>query len=537
MTRVIRIAGPLIFSLLWACWPLSSALAQIEIDLGPQDVPTLEEEKPEAILGLATQQMDRGEAAVALATIAQGLARYPDDPRLLERQADIYATQPVMWPRAADLYRRLLSLRPGDLALKNKLANVYLALHRLAQAERLFQEVVAAAPDNPEAHLGLGRLYLRTAFFTLAEAHFAQAHAQLPENQEALGGLKQTRSLITPQINTLTNFFEDSEGFRRASVWTGFRAYLHPRIRLYSGYGYLTYNSGAGPFRNNQSGRSLHRHVVPLILQYRVQRTLMAELGVAGNDYGRWGQSVTTRAAAYWQATAGTGLSLSYSYYDFIDYFGPFRGPWGLYFDDFTGYGRYRYQIVSPIGLWAQGYFGAVASNTLAVTQKIRAHDVTAWGYQALGPRLILSGLGTWGFISDGNLRTILGGMVQFRVLQDPLVKIKYSLYYGDFQNRAIDLARPGAGAPYVDFQSLKYHSWGVVLEKNWTDRAKLAIESNVTYNQVGNGPGVNVLVELNYLLTYHLSLRAVGYYANSMLQGGTSYQVRSASGGVSFRF
>ena len=131
MTRVIRIAGPLIFSLLWACWSMSCALAQIEIDLGPQEVPSLEAEKPEAILGLAAQQMDRGEATEALATIAQGLARHPGDPRLLEQQADIYATQPVMWPRAADLYRRLLVQRSGDLALKNKLANLYLALRQI----------------------------------------------------------------------------------------------------------------------------------------------------------------------------------------------------------------------------------------------------------------------------------------------------------------------------------------------------------------------------------------------------------------------
>jgi Tfp pilus assembly protein PilF len=534
---MIRIAGPLIFSLIWACWSLSSALAQIEIDLGPQELPTLEAEESEAILGLATQQMDRGEATVALATIAQGLARYPDDPRLLERQADIYATQPVMWPRAADLYRRLLVQRPSDPALKNKLANLYLALRQMAQAERLFQEVLAAAPDNPEAHLGLARLYLKAAFFTLAQEHFAQAHARLPEDREARSGLEQARGLVTPQIHTVTNFFEDSEGFRRFSVWSGFRAYVNQRIRLYGGYGYLNYNSGPGPFRGNQAGQSLHRNVLPLVLQYRPVRTVLAEVGVAGNDYGRWGQSVTSRVAAYWQAAAGTGLSLSYSYYDFIDFFGPFRGPWGLYFDDFTGYGRYRYQIVNPMGLWSQSYFGAVFSNTLAVTQKIRAQDVSLWGYQALGPRLILSGLGDWSYITDGNRRQIIGGMVQYRVLWDPLLKIKYSLYYGDFQHRAIDLARPGAGAPYADFHSLKYHAWGVVLEYNWGDRAKFIVESNVTYNQVGNGPGQNVLVELNYLLTPHLSMRAVGFYANSMLRGGVSYQARTVSGGLSYRF
>jgi len=157
MARVIRISGLLIFSLLWACWALSSALAQIEIDLGPQEVPTLKAEEPEAILGLAAQQMERGEAAVALATIAQGLARYPDDTRLLERQADIYAPPPFFRPQAAEIYRRLLAQRPGDLAVKNKLATTSLALLRLSQAEKLFYQVLAAEPDNAESRRSSSR--------------------------------------------------------------------------------------------------------------------------------------------------------------------------------------------------------------------------------------------------------------------------------------------------------------------------------------------------------------------------------------------
>ena len=60
------------------------------------------------------------------------------------------------------------------------------------------------------------------------------------------------------------------------------------------------------------------------------------------------------------------------------------------------------------------------------------------------------------------------------------------------------------------------------------------ASETTVTYNQAGNGSGVHVLVKVNYLLTHRLSFRAAAYYANSMLQGGVSYQVRSASKGVS---
>ena len=97
----------------------------------------------------------------------------------------------------------------------------------------------------------------------------------------------------------------------------------------------------------------------------------------------------------------------------------------------------------------------------------------------------------------------------------------------------------PRTPPPYIDFHSLKYHSWGAVLEKNWGSRAKLVLESNFICQQQESNPwvkGVNVLAEMNYLLTYHLSLRAVGFYYYS---AGLSriYQVRSVTGGLSYRF
>ena len=539
---VSRVALSLFCFFLFSCWSLSSALAQIEIDLGPQEevVPTLEAEEPGAILGLAAQQMDRGEAAAALATIAQGLARHPDDPRLLERQADIYATLPSFRPQAAEIYRRLLAQRPGDLALKNKLATTLLALLRLNQAEKLFYQVLAVEPDNAEANLGLANLYLKSSFFTLAQYHFDQALARRPDNQEAREGLSQVQGLTTPQLHTLAGFFEDSEGFRRSFLYNSYRLYLNPRLRLYGGYGYLTYSSGSAPLLKSNQGRTLHRHVLPLVLQYRPIRTVLLELGGAFIDYARWGQSGTVRTAAYWQATPKTGLSLSYSYYDVIDFFGPFRGPWGLYFDDFSGYGRYRYAIINPIGLWAQSFFGARASNTLAVTQKIRTQEGSFWGYQALGERLILTGQGIFSSYNDGNQRSVLGAGVEFRVMMNPLLKTKYFFAYGDYSRRAQDLAPSGSAPAYAAFQALKYHSWGVVLEKNWGNRAKLVLESNFICSTQENNPwvkGVNTLAEMNYLLTYHLSLRAVGYYSYSFLPSGASYHVHSVSGGLSYRF
>jgi len=518
---------------------VSGALAQIEIDLGPQEVPALEAKEPEAMRNLAAQQMDRREAAVALAIIAQGLVRHPDDPRLLERRADIYATLPSFRPQAAEIYKRLLAQRPGDLALTNKLAATLLVLRRFSQAERLFQQVLAMAPDNAEAHMGLGHLYLRNAFFTLAQYHFEQALVRTPNNRRAQEGLRQVQGLTTPQVATQAGYFEDSEGFRRSFLYSSYRLYLNPRLRLYGGYGYLNYSSGPSLFLKSNQGRALHRHVLPLVLQYRPVRTVLLELGAALNDYARWGQSGTVRAAAYWQATPGTGLSLSYSYYDVIDFFGPFRGPWGLYFDDFSSYGRYRYAIINPIGLWAQKFFGATTSNTRAVTEKIRTHEGSFWAYQALGERILIGGIGIFSSYNDGNQRSILGPGVQFRVLMNPLLKIKYFFAYGDYSRLAADLGPPRTPSPYIDFHSLKYHSWGAVLEKNWGNRAKLVLESNFICLKQPNNPwtkGVNALAEINFLLTYHLSLRAVGFYFYSVNQDRT-YEVRNVSGGLSYRF
>ena len=151
-----------------------------------------------------------------------------------------------------------------------------------------------------------------------------------------------------------------------------------------------------------------------------------------------------------------------------------------------------------------------------------------------------MTGQGIFSSYNDGNQRSILGAGVQFRVMMTPLLKIKYFFAYGDYSRRAQDLAPSGSAPPYAAFQALKYHSWGVVLEKDWGNRAKLVLESNFIYNCQERNPwvkGVNTLAEMNYLLTYHLSLRAVGYYSYSFLPSGASYHVHSVSGGLSYRF
>jgi hypothetical protein len=205
----------------------------------------------------------------------------------------------------------------------------------------------------------------------------------------------------------------------------------------------------------------------------------------------------------------------------------------------FPATARYRYVVTNPIGLWAQTFFGAATSNTLAVVDKIRTHEGSFWGFQALGERILLSGVGIFSSYNDGNQRSIVGPGIQYRVLMHPLLKVKYLFAYGNYSQRAADLAPAGTAPPYIDFHSIKYHSWGAVLEKNWGSRAKLVLESNFICQRQKSNPWtkvVNGLVEMDYLLTYHLSLRAVGFYYYSAGLGRI-YQVRSVSGGLSYRF
>jgi tetratricopeptide (TPR) repeat protein len=532
--RYLAAVGLFISILILSWWPPPAA-ASVEPDVGPPDI--MVAPQAEFFLDTAEKEMTEGDAAAALAAIAEGLVRYPADASLQARRADILSTQPTFREEARNLYQQLLAMQPDNLDLKVKLAKIWLALRQPFKAEALFQEVLARDPMNFEANLGLGRIYLATVFYTMAARHFALARASRPESREALEGWRQASSLITPQVQAMVNAFEDAEGYRRSSLWSGFWQYLSPRLRLGSGYGYINYHSGYAPFAKNKEGQNLHRHVVPIVLQFRPATRLYLEAGGAINDYGRWGQSATARTSVYWQATRGTGLSLAYSYYDIIEFFGPFRGPWGLFFDDFAAYGRYRYNIVNPISFWSQSFFGAAASNTLAVTRKLNAHDIIPWMYQALGERIILVGSGDLSFYSDGNFRQIWSPTLQFRILQDPLLKFKYSFYYGDYLYSSQQITPPRAAPAYLAFRHLKYHYWGFVLEKNWGARAKLVLESNLNYNQLSNSPGFNSLVEFDYLLTYHLSARIVGFYSNAVTLGSASYQIRSALATLSYRF
>lgn len=493
--------------------------------------------KQDAYLGLAMARLKLGDAPGALDATYRGLGFFPTDVPLQEIQAEAARSRPETIPLAEEIYWRLVHQRPADYQVKLKLAQLVHQRGHINEAEILYREVLAQDPGNLQANLGLARLNLQGEAYGAALLNLEKALAAAPENQEAATGLSEVMDLMRPQLQTEAGLLEDSASFRRSYVYSSWRSYLTRDLRASIGYGYLNYTMNNDPFRGRTREHSVHRHVLPLELNYRPTRQMVLELAGAFNDYGVWGQSGSGRAALYYQLTPASGVSLSYAYYDVIDYYGPFKGPWGRHVDNFADMKRYRYLVIDPTALWTQNVFGA--SSTQAITDRIRAHEAAFWAYQGLFDRFIFSGYGSLSPYNDGNLRKNIGGTVTGRLWMDPLVKLKYSFFYLGFRKNSIELANlPRGSAPlYWDPIAFKNHGWGVVLEKNWLGWIKLALESDLLYNPGAPVPGALVFLELDLLLTKNLAFRTTGAYLNSVDADKTSYQVRSISAGVFYRF
>jgi tetratricopeptide (TPR) repeat protein len=491
----------------------------------------------EAIRGLAWAQLGLGDASTALATARQGLEYFPNDAQLLEIMAEAAAARRETRDLAAETFQKLVAMHPKDLGLWLKLARVLKAQGQTDQAEKYFKEILAAEPGNTEARLGMARISMESLDFGSARIDYDRVLASAPENPEAQRGLRQAQEFMRPQIQTFGGYMEDSETFQRSHIFSSFRYYLTDHLIATLGYGYLVYNKSDGFFVPLRE-REIHRHVLPLQLQYRPQRNLVLEAAGALSDYGSFGNSGAARASAYYQMTQNRGIYLYYGYYDVIDPSGPFNGPWGRHLDAFPEYHKYRYWVTDPLSFWAQNIYGS--SSTRAIIQHIRANDVGLWAYQDLFGGLTLSAYGAVGPYSDGNFRKTTSLSAAYRLVTDPLLlKLKYSFYYLGYRTRSAALQGlpPGSLQLYFDPIAFKNHSWGVVLEKNFGDRLKFSLESDIQLTPGAPSPGFLALAEMDVLITRQLSFRLVAFYNHSVNNDRASYQVRGLTGGLTFRF
>ncbi len=77
--------------------------------------------------------------------------------------------------RAEELYRRALSLVPGNLDTRSRLAALYESMSRHDAARREYETVLEVAPKDLDALRGMGRLHLRQGDYTESESWYRTA--------------------------------------------------------------------------------------------------------------------------------------------------------------------------------------------------------------------------------------------------------------------------------------------------------------------------------------------------------------------------
>ncbi len=495
--------------------------------------------KLDAAIGLAIARLNLGDGPGAAQAAQSGLARFGREPGLLELLGDAYSSAAATRPQAEQAYRELLSLQPENNRAAVKLARVLLAQGRQIEAEEILEEVVRADPANTDGHMELARIRLRGMAPGRALSHYQQVLQAEPDNTEARRGVQAAERSMRPQLELQTGYLKDSEDFTRRSNSVGLRFSLSPELRAELGIGYLRYDMDNDPDEGRLREEAVDRLVLPLLLTYQPTSRLMLEAGGALSHYDPGHDSGSALAGAYYQVADGTGVSLSYAYYDVLDHLGPFKGPWGRVRDVFTDRDGYRYWTVDPITVWGGNVFGP--SSTQAALDGIHAHEIFFWGYQNLGSRVTLSAYGALAEYSDDNEKRSAGFTLTGRVLEDPLLKLKYMFYYLDYSDRSADLADlPAGSAPlYWDPSNFRNNAFGIVYEQNLAARLKVALEADMLWTVGADSPGFMALAELTYYLTDDLALRAVGFFMDSDdgEDSSSNYRQGNFTLGLNYRF
>jgi tetratricopeptide (TPR) repeat protein len=140
-------------------------------------IPHLERTHEQAALGIA--QAETGQFADAIINLQAALQKRPNDPDLLYylgRASGLLSKQSI---------DTLLTAYPDSARAHQSLAENYIVLRQMPEAEKEYQQALASRPDIPNLHLELGHVYALTSRWPQAEEQFrAEARLQ-PGNAEA----------------------------------------------------------------------------------------------------------------------------------------------------------------------------------------------------------------------------------------------------------------------------------------------------------------------------------------------------------------
>ena len=142
-----------------------------------ESLPHLEKLGDPGVLGIA--QLELGKFPEAIQNLNDALKQHPNDPELL------YNLGRASGLLSKHAYDALESAYPDSARTHQSLAENYVALRQLPEAEREYQAAVRLRPDLPGLHLAMGEMYLLTPNLEKAESEFRAATKLEPGDAEA----------------------------------------------------------------------------------------------------------------------------------------------------------------------------------------------------------------------------------------------------------------------------------------------------------------------------------------------------------------
>ena len=140
-------------------------------------IPHLEKAHEQAALGIA--QAETGQFADAIVNLQAALQKRPNDPDLLYylgRASGLLSKQSI---------DALLTAYPDSVRAHQSMAENYMVLRQMPEAEKEYQQALQLRPDTPNLHLELGHVYAQTSRWPLAEEQFRAETKLQTGNAEA----------------------------------------------------------------------------------------------------------------------------------------------------------------------------------------------------------------------------------------------------------------------------------------------------------------------------------------------------------------
>jgi tetratricopeptide (TPR) repeat protein len=140
-------------------------------------IPHLEKARAQDALGIAL--LETGRFSEAITSLKAALEQRPNDPDLmyyLGRASGLLSKQ---------LFDTLLAGYPDSAHAHQAIAENYIALRKVPEAEEQYKQAIKLRPDLPGAHLALGRVYALAGQWPKAEEQFLAETKLRPGDAEA----------------------------------------------------------------------------------------------------------------------------------------------------------------------------------------------------------------------------------------------------------------------------------------------------------------------------------------------------------------